>query len=101
MVQKGPIKSMLEAPTKKKEKIEDLGLDDPYKVILFNDEIHSFDEVIRQIIKAIGCSFSRAQKITMEVHSKGKALVFAGNLADCLRVSSVLQEIALHTQIET
>lgn len=70
------------------------------KVILFNDEWHSFDEVIGQILKAIACSFEKAEALTWEVHSKGKAIVFDGDLIECLRVSAVLEEIALHTQIE-
>ena len=71
----------------------------PYKVILFNDDYHSFDEVIQQIIKAIQCSFDEARKYAFEAHVKGKTVVFSGELNQCLKVSSVLEEIALHTQI--
>ncbi|MEW6506258.1 MAG: ATP-dependent Clp protease adaptor ClpS [Bacteroidota bacterium] len=71
----------------------------PYKVILFNDEVHSFDEVINQLMKAINCSFDIARSLTFEVHVKGKAVVFNGELSECLKVSSILEEIALHTQI--
>jgi ATP-dependent Clp protease adaptor protein ClpS len=77
----------------------DVGL--PAKVILFNDDFHTFDEVIAQLIKAIGCSYEKAEFLTWEVHTKGKAVVYTGELSECLRVSSVLEEIALHTQIET
>lgn len=70
------------------------------KVILFNDEVHSFDDVITQIIKATLCAAERAESLTWEVHSKGKACVYDGDLSDCLRVSSILEEIALHTQVE-
>lgn len=70
------------------------------RVILFNDEWHTFDEVIEQIIKATGCSYNQAESLTFEVHNMGKAAVFEGEFKDCLRVSSVLEEISLHTQIE-
>ena len=70
-----------------------------YHVILFNDNIHSFDEVIIQLIKAINCSFEKARSLAFEVHVKGKANVFSGSLADCLKVSSILEEIELNTQI--
>ena len=70
------------------------------KVILFNDDWHTFEEVTGQIIKAIKCSQSEAESLTWEVHSKGKACVFTGEMHECLRVSSVLEEIQLHTQIE-
>jgi len=71
----------------------------PYKVILFNDDAHSFEEVINQLIIAIKCSFEIARSLTFEVHVKGKAVVFTGDLTECLKVSSVLEEITLHTQI--
>jgi ATP-dependent Clp protease adapter protein ClpS len=70
------------------------------RVILFNDDIHTFDEVIVQLIKATGCSFDKAIELTNEVDKMGKASVFEGEMPDCLRVSSILEEIALHTQIE-
>jgi ATP-dependent Clp protease adaptor protein ClpS len=70
------------------------------KVILYNDEWHTFDEVIEQIIKAVKCSLNEAEAMTWEVHTKGKTVVFEGELQECLKVSSVLEEIGLHTQIE-
>lgn len=73
---------------------------DQAKVILYNDEWHTFDEVIAQLIKALHCSQDHAEALTWEVHNKGKAIVFGGDISECLRVSSVLEEIDLHTQIE-
>ena len=70
------------------------------RVILFNDEWHTFEEVIEQIIKATGCDTEKAETLTLEVHNAGKAMVFDGDFVDCLRVSSVLEEIKLRTQIE-
>jgi ATP-dependent Clp protease adaptor protein ClpS len=69
------------------------------KVILYNDDWHSFEEVINQLIKATNCRFEVARDLAFEVHVKGKALVFSGDMRDCLRVSSVLEEIALNTEI--
>ena len=73
----------------------------PVKVLLFNDNIHTFDEVIGQVSKAIGCGSDHAEKIAWEVHTKGKSIVYDGEISECLRVSSVLEEIALHTQVTT
>ncbi len=71
----------------------------PYKVILFNDDWHSFDEVINQLIKAVKCSYEDARGLAFEAHVKGKAIVFKGELSECLKVTSILEEISLHTQI--
>jgi len=71
------------------------------RVILFNDDWHTFEEVIEQIIKATKCSANEARDKTFEVHVNGKAVVYTGELKDCLIVSGILEEILLHTQIET
>jgi ATP-dependent Clp protease adaptor protein ClpS len=72
----------------------------PAKVILFNDDVHSFDDVIYQLIKAIHCDLEKAKALTFQIHNSGKAVVFGGELARCIQVSSVLEEIQLRTQIE-
>ncbi|MGD0337979.1 MAG: ATP-dependent Clp protease adaptor ClpS [Bacteroidota bacterium] len=74
--------------------------DEPARAILFNDEIHTFDEVIAQIKKATGCGQAKAETLTWEVHSKGKACVWEGTMERCIKVVIILEEIQLHTQIE-
>ncbi len=75
-------------------------LNAPWRVILYNDEIHTFDEVIMQLIKATGCSSEQARAYAFEAHLKGKASVYEGSFEDCFRVQSVLREIQLVTEIE-
>ncbi len=72
----------------------------PCKVLLFNDNIHTFDEVITQLIKATGCSSAKAESIAWEAHTRGKAVCFIGTLDECLNVVTILEEISLHVQIE-
>jgi ATP-dependent Clp protease adaptor protein ClpS len=96
----------MEIPTKQLPQINNLeeektDINIGSRVILFNDDWHTFEEVIAQIIKATGCSFIEARDKTFEVHVNGKAVVYSGEMADCLRVSGILEEILLHTQIET
>lgn len=70
-----------------------------FKVILFNDDWHTFDEVIVQLMKAVKCTYETAREFAFEVHVKGKAIVYNGQLQECLKVTSILEEIALNTQI--
>ena len=96
----------MDLPTKNKPVIdiieeEDVTIGLESKVVLYNDDWHTFDEVILQIIKAVNCSYDEARNKAFEVHVKGKAMIFNGRFKDCLRVSSVLEEVALHTQIIT
>lgn len=84
------------------EEIELQGIDTdlPGTVILHNDDFHSFNDVINQLILAIRCSLEKAQIHTHEVHTKGQSRVYNGALELCLEVSSVLEEINLKTTIE-
>jgi len=96
----------MEIPTKQSPQITNLEEEKSYlslgsRVILFNDDWHSFEEVIAQIVKATKCSFIEARDKTFEVHVNGKAVVYSGEMTDCLKVSGILEEILLHTQIET
>jgi ATP-dependent Clp protease adapter protein ClpS len=72
----------------------------PWRVILYDDDIHTFDEVINQLLKAIGCSLAKAEELTWKVHNEGKATVFEGEFESCLRVDSVLKEIQLVSEIK-
>lgn len=72
----------------------------PWRLILYNDDIHTFDEVINQLIKALGCSRNKAEEFTVEVHNKGKAVVFKGSFEECFEKNSILAEIQLITEIK-
>jgi len=72
----------------------------PARAILFNDEVHTFDEVITQLIKALKCSNTKAEALAWEVHNTGKSCVYTGELTRCLEITHVLEEIQLMTQIE-
>lgn len=91
----------IQKPEDRPEFEEDLAVTLACRVVLYNDDWHTFDEVINQIVKATKCNFETARSLTFEVHVKGKAIVFSGEMKNCLEVSSVLQEIGLHTQIIT
>jgi len=90
------------APTPDVQEIEETEerIKSPWRVILYNDEIHTFDEVIRQVIKATGCSVQQAEKHAWTVHTEGKDCVFEGEFEECFRVQGILREIQLVTEIE-
>jgi len=70
------------------------------KVILFNDDYHTFDDVIFQVVKACDYSFDRAEQIAMIVHFKGKCTVISSDFQTCQEVAAVLSEIDLLVEIE-
>ncbi|MDP2167310.1 MAG: ATP-dependent Clp protease adaptor ClpS [Thermodesulfovibrionales bacterium] len=73
---------------------------EPWNVILLNDEQHTFDEVVRQVMKATGYPHTKAEDITWEAHTSGEALCYAGSRKRCEIVAMVLEEIALGVRLE-
>ena len=83
---------------------EDVAVDErvetPWRVVLYDDDVHTFDDVIVQLMKAVGCSAEDGARHAWTVHTEGKDCVYTGDFFDCLRVQGVLREIALVTEIE-
>ncbi len=69
------------------------------KLLLFNDDWHSFDEVALQLVKALKCNTKKAHMLTTKVHYNGKAIIFKGDLEQCLTIGMILEEIDLRTII--
>lgn len=87
-------------PTEQEVPDVDTLVQEPARVILFNDEVHTFDEVITQIMKALRCTESKAEGLAWEAHTQGKTMVYSGELVRCVEISGILEEIRLMTQIE-
>lgn len=100
--QQKPGKKEKEAPAPEVDVLtEELEEEDtPWRVILYDDDVHTFDEVIEQLIKALECSTSHAEELTFKVHNEGKANVYEGTFEACFEVNSVLKEIQLITEIK-
>ena len=64
-------------------------------------DCHSFEEVERQLVKAIHCSLSKARQIAWNVHNKGSEVVYVGHLERCEAVAMVLEDIGLLVKIES
>ena len=84
---------------KEKKSKDQPKINEPWVVILFNDDVHPFDQVILQVQKATGCSLLDATRITFEAHSKGKAVAFSGEFAKCHLVAGILRQIQLIVEI--
>lgn len=54
--------------------------DEVYKLILHNDDIHTFDDVIEALIQICKHDPIQAEQCTMLVHFKGKCTVKTGSM---------------------
>jgi ATP-dependent Clp protease adaptor protein ClpS len=71
-----------------------------FRVLLYNDEWHVFEEVIDQLIKATRCSVLKAEAIALEAHRRGRAVCFRGARGECHKVCDVLREIRLQCEVD-
>jgi ATP-dependent Clp protease adaptor protein ClpS len=72
----------------------------PARVIVYNDDWHTFDEVILQLVKATACDEATAEGHAWTIHTQGRAQVFHGTRGDCERVAAVLREIRLQVEVD-
>ncbi len=82
------------------ETTDETAIQTPWRVLLFDDDIHTFEDVILQLMKATGCTEQQGEKHAWTVHTQGKDLVYQGEFFECFRVQGVLREIQLVTEIE-
>lgn len=75
------------------------GSDGPYMVILYNCDCHTFEQVEKQLQKAVGCTLEKAEAFAMEVHTTGRSVVYSGEDVECEKVANILRQIKL--QVET
>ncbi|MGE8552655.1 ATP-dependent Clp protease adaptor ClpS [Chryseobacterium jejuense] len=54
--------------------------DEVYKLVLHNDDVHTFDYVIDSLIEICKHTLEQAEQCTMLVHYKGKCTVKTGSL---------------------
>ena len=73
----------------------ELAVAPPWMTILHNCDCHTFEQVVRQLQKAIGCSEAEGWEIARQVHNTGKAVVRVGPEAECVRVGNILAAIGL------
>jgi len=93
-----PYERVMEAPDEQLEQTPPAH-GGPYVVILYNCDCHSFEDVITQLQKAIGCTPEKGEAFAQEVHTQGRAVVYSGDDTECDRVANILREIRL--QVET
>src|SRR5437667_6207841 len=67
----------------------------PWMTILHNCDCHTFEQVVKQLQKAIACSEAEGWEIAWQVHNTGKAVVKIGPEAECVRVGNILASIGL------
>lgn len=69
-------------------------------LILWNDEVNTFDHVIFCLIEFLEYSSPEAERIAWTVHTKGKEVVLQGSREELIPFRDKLQEQGLSVSIE-
>ncbi|ESO96461.1 hypothetical protein LOTGIDRAFT_115669, partial [Lottia gigantea] len=72
--------------------LEEEDLDNVYHCILFNDEVHTYDQVIQTLQKAVECTEKEAEDFATVVDREGRTSVLTGGNADCVKSKEIIQK---------
>lgn len=70
-----------------------------HQIVLFNDDIHSFDYVIDSLVDVCEHTLEQAEQCTYLVHFKGKCTVKTGELKELKPRCSKLLELGLSAEL--
>ena len=80
--------------------LEETDVADGRKLILFNDDVHSFDFVIEALIEVCEHELLQAEQCTIIVHFKGKCAVKQGTYEKLEPMCTALLERGLTAEIQ-
>lgn len=72
----------------------------PWSIILYNDDVNTFEHVILSLIEICDHSLEQAEQCALLVHHKGKCEVKRGEIFDLIPKHEALLERKLSTKIE-
>ncbi|CAD5207002.1 unnamed protein product [Bursaphelenchus okinawaensis] len=64
---------------------------DVHQTILFNDETHTYDSVIRALTMSINCDEDQAKKLAAIVDREGRTIVSVGSIESCTMVQDSIR----------
>ncbi len=71
-----------------------------YKIILFNDDVNSFDYVIELLMRYCNHTLYQAEQCALMTHYKGKSIVKKGSFDELEPIANTLLDKGLSVEIE-
>ncbi len=85
---------------KKKEEVDILEQEvNQHEIVLFNDDVHTFEYVINSLIDVCNHTLEQAEQCTYLVHFKGKCAVKTGEFDELKPKCSKLLDLGLSAEI--
>lgn len=60
--------------------LEEVGSADKYELVVFNDDVNTFEHVIQTLVQVCSHTLEQAEQCTLLIHHKGKCSVKVGDL---------------------
>ena len=73
---------------------------DLHNLIVYNDDVNTFDHVITTLIKVCGHTSEQAEQCTLLIHYKGKCSVKVGSYEELAGMCTALHDKDLSANIE-
>ncbi len=71
-----------------------------YKIILFNDDVNTFDYVIELLMRYCNHTLSQAEQCALMTHYKGKSCIKKGDFDELEPIANTLLDKGLSVEIE-
>ncbi len=75
-------------------------LDESYQIVMWNDEVNTFEWVIETLIEICGHSTEQAEQCAMIIHTKGKYAVKQGSYDDLKPQVDAITERGISATLE-
>jgi ATP-dependent Clp protease adaptor protein ClpS len=75
-------------------------VDEPYQLIVWNDEVNTFEWVIETLVAICGHTTEQAEQCAMIIHTKGKYAVKQGDYNDLKPMCDAITERGISATIE-
>lgn len=79
---------------------EDLSLDQPWQVLLWNDPVNLTDYVTLTLVRVLEIDEPAAERLMLLTHTDGKTAVSHGTKAEAQKVATALQAATLWATLE-
>lgn len=74
-------------------------LDTPNEIVLYNDDVNTFDHVIETLVRVCDHTWEQAEQCSIIVHYKGKCTVKTGAMEELKAQCTQLLEAGLSAEI--
>ena len=71
-----------------------------HRLIVFNDEVNTFDDVIEALVEVCQHSASQAEQCTLIIHFKGKCSVKEGSWNDLVPMRNAICERGISAEVD-